>query len=62
MSFRESYLEENFGPGFSVVLSQKEEMRLTKKFKLPSDPGEKGKETLLGIDGDKDGLWDDIQR
>lgn len=31
-------------------------------FSLPLDPGEKGKETLLGIDSDNDGVRDDIQR
>lgn len=29
---------------------------------LPPDPGEEGKETLLGIDSDNDGVRDDIQR
>lgn len=29
---------------------------------LPPDPGEAGKETLLGIDSDLDGVRDDIQR
>lgn len=29
---------------------------------LPSDPGEDGKATLLGIDSDNDGVRDDIQR
>jgi hypothetical protein len=29
---------------------------------LPPDPGEAGKQTLLGIDTDDDGLRDDIQR
>jgi hypothetical protein len=29
---------------------------------LPSDPGEAGKQTLLGIDSDSDGVRDDIQR
>ena len=29
---------------------------------LPSDPGEEGKKTLLGIDSDGDGVRDDIQR
>lgn len=29
---------------------------------LPTDPGEAGKATLLGIDSDNDGLRDDIQR
>jgi len=29
---------------------------------LPPDPGKAGKETLLGIDADKDGVRDDIQR
>lgn len=31
-------------------------------FPLPPDPGEAGKETLLGIDSDNDGVRDDIQR
>ncbi len=31
-------------------------------FPLPSDPGDAGKETLLGIDSDNDGVRDDIQR
>ncbi len=30
--------------------------------KLPTDPGEEGKKTLLGIDADGDGVRDDIQR
>ncbi len=30
--------------------------------KLPPDPGEEGKKTLLGIDADGDGVCDDIQR
>jgi len=30
--------------------------------KVPPDPGEKGKQTLMGIDSDDDGLRDDIQR
>jgi len=30
--------------------------------KLPPDPGEAGKQTLMGIDSDGDGLRDDIQR
>ena len=29
---------------------------------LPPDPGEEGKQTLMGIDSDDDGLQDDIQR
>ncbi len=29
---------------------------------LPPDPGKEGKKTLLGIDSDKDGIRDDIQR
>ena len=29
---------------------------------LPPDPGEAGKQTLLGIDSDNDGIRDDIQR
>ena len=29
---------------------------------LPPDPGEAGKQTLLGIDSDSDGVRDDIQR
>ncbi len=29
---------------------------------LPPDPGKEGKETLLGIDSDSDGIRDDIQR
>lgn len=29
---------------------------------LPPDPGEAGKETLLGIDSDHDGVRDDVQR
>ncbi|MFK7824116.1 MAG: hypothetical protein AB8G05_08165 [Oligoflexales bacterium] len=35
---------------------------LTKRFNLPPDPGDKGIETLFGIDADKDGLRDDVQR
>ena len=36
---------------------------LPKRFvKLPTDPGERGKETLKGIDSDGDGLRDDVQR
>ena len=31
-------------------------------FVLPPDPGKAGKETLLGIDTDSDGVCDDIQR
>jgi hypothetical protein len=31
-------------------------------FSLPPDPGGAGKETLLGIDSDNDGVRDDIQR
>ncbi len=31
-------------------------------FKLPPDPGEAGKATLEGIDSDKDGVRDDVQR
>lgn len=31
-------------------------------FFLPPDPGEEGKQTLLGIDSDNDGVRDDIQR
>lgn len=31
-------------------------------FPLPPDPGDAGKETLLGIDSDNDGVRDDIQR
>jgi hypothetical protein len=31
-------------------------------YDLPPDPGEPGKETLLGIDSDSDGVRDDIQR
>jgi hypothetical protein len=31
-------------------------------FSLPPDPGEEGKQTLLGIDSDNDGVRDDIQR
>jgi len=31
-------------------------------FFLPPDPGEAGKQTLLGIDSDNDGVRDDIQR
>ncbi|MCF6156788.1 MAG: hypothetical protein E3K36_16465 [Candidatus Brocadia sp.] len=31
-------------------------------FVLPPDPGKAGKETLLGIDTDGDGVRDDIQR
>ena len=31
-------------------------------FSLPPDPGEEGKQTLLGIDTDHDGVRDDIQR
>jgi hypothetical protein len=31
-------------------------------FKLPPDPGEAGKLTLEGIDSDKDGIRDDVQR
>jgi len=31
-------------------------------FVLPPDPGKEGKETLLGIDTDGDGVRDDIQR
>ena len=31
-------------------------------FVLPTDPGKAGKETLLGIDTDGDGVRDDIQR
>lgn len=30
--------------------------------KLPPDPGKEGKQTLMGIDSDDDGLRDDIQR
>ena len=30
--------------------------------RLPPDPGEAGKQTLLGIDSDNDGVRDDIQR
>ena len=30
--------------------------------KLPPDPGEGGKQTLAGIDSDKDGVRDDVQR
>ncbi len=33
-----------------------------KGVKLPPDPGEKGRKTLLGIDMDGDGVRDDIQR
>ncbi|MEQ1500431.1 MAG: hypothetical protein ABL917_03625 [Parcubacteria group bacterium] len=29
---------------------------------LPPDPGEAGKQTLVGIDSDKDGVRDDVQR
>lgn len=29
---------------------------------LPADPGENGKETLIGIDSDLDGVRDDVQR
>ncbi|MFC1684024.1 hypothetical protein ACFL0R_00935 [Pseudomonadota bacterium] len=29
---------------------------------LPPDPGEEGKQTLLGLDSDNDGVRDDIQR
>ena len=31
-------------------------------FQLPPDPGEPGKQTLEGIDTDKDGVRDDVQR
>jgi hypothetical protein len=31
-------------------------------FRLPPDPGEAGKQTLVGIDLDKDGVRDDVQR
>jgi hypothetical protein len=31
-------------------------------FKLPPDPGEVGKQTLVGIDSDNDGVRDDVQR
>jgi len=34
----------------------------TRTFILPPDPGEAGKQTLEGIDSDKDGLRDDLQR
>ncbi len=35
---------------------------LAEELILPPDPGEKGKQTLLGIDSDNDGVRDDIQR
>ncbi len=34
----------------------------TKAITLPPDPGEAGKATLAGIDSDKDGVRDDVQR
>lgn len=37
-------------------------IEILKEIELPPDPGEAGKETLLGIDSDKDGVRDDIQR
>ncbi|MCP4023080.1 MAG: hypothetical protein GY729_14660 [Desulfobacteraceae bacterium] len=37
-------------------------LTITENDGLPPDPGEAGKETLLGIDSDNDGVRDDIQR
>jgi hypothetical protein len=34
----------------------------TRSLTLPPDPGEVGKQTLEGIDSDKDGIRDDVQR
>ncbi|MFK7824117.1 MAG: hypothetical protein AB8G05_08170 [Oligoflexales bacterium] len=44
------------------AMDQKQYIQLAEQFKLPPDPGKKGKETLFGIDSDNDGLRDDIQR
>lgn len=45
----------NFFP-IRLIITEK------KDYDLPPDPGKPGKETLLGIDSDLDGVRDDIQR
>jgi len=45
--------------GFSTVSGAAQS---DKAIALPPDPGEAGKQTLLGIDSDNDGVRDDIQR
>lgn len=40
-----------------LVITERED-----NVRLPPDPGEAGKQTLLGIDSDSDGVRDDIQR
>ncbi|SDU66649.1 hypothetical protein [Desulfobacula phenolica] len=51
---------------FSIELASSPDSYLTieivKDIDLPADPGNAGKETLLGIDSDNDGVRDDIQR
>lgn len=37
-------------------------IEIIKEIELPPDPGEEGKQTLLGVDSDNDGVRDDIQR
>lgn len=41
----------------ALVITEQEDNEV-----LPPDPGEAGKQTLLGIDSDSDGVRDDIQR
>lgn len=38
------------------------EIQSRSRVDLPPDPGEEGKQTLLGLDSDSDGVRDDIQR
>ncbi len=47
---------------FGVVLTAKRLAISTKVFTLPPDPGDGGKQTPEGVDSDKDGLRDDVQR
>ena len=52
----------NYGSQDFEDIDPKLKEELTKRFNLPPDPGEEGKKTLFGIDADKDGLRDDVQR
>ena len=52
----------NYGSQDFEDIDPKLKEGLTKRFNLPPDPGEEGKKKLFGIDADKDGLRDDVQR
>ncbi|MFK7824115.1 MAG: hypothetical protein AB8G05_08160 [Oligoflexales bacterium] len=57
----EGILDSVYGPT-NTDIGRDLERKLTKKFNLPPDPGWWGKQSLLRVDADNNGLRDDVQR